>query len=431
MSKRPIVTAISCALVTAAGIAAGCGAPPAERATGDIAQAMEASLAGGTERFDQAAWEALLSSGTKDGLVDYRFMQAHRAELDAYLARVAGSRLGSLTAGHLEALLINAYNACTVRSILEHPGVASIRDIPGVWTEKRHRVGGFDLTLDDIEHRLLRPFFRDPRLHFALNCASRSCAPLPSWAYDGDRIGEELDERTRTFLSSPANVKVEGTRLRVSKYFDWYGEDFTAAGWTKSAPSVAAFIAPYAAPDVKAFIDRQGGRPSLVFGEYDWSLNAAAPLDPSPGRDRPGASSSVQSLISRATSRSSAHVFSIRAAFLGSTSFPDASNASPARMICTVAGRIRTPSAVSTCRSARTARTAPYGPGEAPMRSATFLLNGLPGGREAQSMTFLRVPGIEWLYSGVQMRRASEAAILSLNLRAPSGSPWLASMSPS
>jgi len=269
--------AVACGLA----IAAACGAPSAERATGDVARAVETALAGGTERFDHAGWRTLLAGGTKDGLVDYRFMQEHRSELEAYLRSVAGSRLDRLAPGHLEALLINAYNACTVGSILDHPDVSSIRDIPGVWTKIRHRVGGFDLTLDEIEHRILRPYFRDPRLHFALNCASRSCAPLPPWAYDGDRIDAQLEERARSFLSDPRNVRVEGSKLLVSRYFDWYGSDFTAKGWKGSESSVAATIARYAAPDVKAFIDRHSGKPPIGFLDYDWSLNAAVPPDPS------------------------------------------------------------------------------------------------------------------------------------------------------
>ena len=287
MSHRPAVTLTSCAVVLAAGIAAGCGGPSAERAKGDVAKAVEASLARGTERFDHTAWGMMLERATKGGLVNYRFMQEQRAGLDSYLKSVAEARLDRLAAGHLEALLINAYNAYTVRSILDHPGVPSIRKIPGVWTETRNRVGGFDLTLDDVEHRLLRPFFRDPRLHFALNCASRSCAPLPPWAYDGDRIEEQLDERARSFLSDPKNVRVEGSKLLVSKYFDWYGGDFTTRGWKGTESSVANYIARYAPSDVKVFIDRHGGKPPIGFLDYDWSLNAAVAPEPSV---RPGSS---------------------------------------------------------------------------------------------------------------------------------------------
>ncbi len=267
--------------VWAQAVAGGCAAPAANRATGDVAKAVEASLARGTERFDHAAWGRLLEAGTRDGLVDYRFMQQHGADLQAYLDAVAAAPLDRLAAGHLEALLINAYNAYTVRAILDHPDVASIKKIPGVWSETKRRVGGFDLTLDDVEHRLLRPFFRDPRLHFALNCASRSCAPLPLWAYDGDRIDAQLEERARSFLSDPKNVRVEGERLLVSKYFDWYGGDFTADGWRGRAPSIPVFIGRYAAPDVKSFVEARKAKPAIAFEEYDWSLNAAVPPDPS------------------------------------------------------------------------------------------------------------------------------------------------------
>jgi uncharacterized protein DUF547 len=165
-----------------------------------------------------------------------------------------------------------------VASVLDHPRVASIRDIPGVWTERRHRVGGFDLTLDEIEHRILRPFFKDPRIHFALNCASRSCAPLPAWAYDGDRLEAQLEERARAFLADKRNVRVEGSNLLLSRYFDWYGSDFTAAGWRGTAPSIADYVARHAAPDVARFIDKHAGKPPIGFRDYDWSLNAAGSM---------------------------------------------------------------------------------------------------------------------------------------------------------
>ena len=265
------------AVVSAAALSSACGAPSAERATGDVARAVEASLRGGTGRFEHAGWGRLLEKGTAGGQVDYGFMRDHRADLAAWLKAAGDASLERLAPAHLEALLINAYNALTVASILDHPGVASIRDIPGVWTKRRHRVGGFDLTLDDIEHRVLRPFFRDPRLHFALNCASRSCAPLPGWAYDGDRLDAQLEERARAFLADARNVRIDGPRLLLSRYFDWYGSDFTAAGWKGTAPSIAAYVARGSSPDVTRFIQSQGGKPSIAFLDYDWSLNAAGP----------------------------------------------------------------------------------------------------------------------------------------------------------
>ena len=262
---------------------AACGAPAATRAKGPVARAVDASLASGTERFDNALWDHLLAEGTRDGLVQYLYMKDRRDRLEAYLSAVAAAPLDRLAPGHLEALLINAYNASTVLSILDHPRVTSIKEIPGVWDAAKHRIGGFDLTLDEIEHRILRPFFRDPRIHFVLNCASKSCAPLPPWAVDGDRIDAQLEERTRSFLGDPRNVKVERGGLLLSKYFDWYGADFTTEGWRGAAPSAAEYVARYASPEVAAFIQSKRGRPAIGYLEYDWSLNAAplpAPVPP-------------------------------------------------------------------------------------------------------------------------------------------------------
>ncbi len=261
-------------------LAAGCGAPAARQASGEVARAVEASLASGTEWFGNDDWTRILAGGTRGGLVDYDFMRRHRVEIDAYLTRVASAPLARLAAGHLEALLVNAYNAYTIESVLEHPSITSIKEIPGVWTETKHRVGGFDLALDDIEHRLLRPFFKDPRIHFVLNCASRSCAALPPFALEGDRIEAQLEERARVFLTTPGNVRVEEETLVLSRYFDWYGRDFIAPGWRGAAATAAAYLAPYAGKDVAAFIEKHHGEPPIRFASYDWALNSALSPDP-------------------------------------------------------------------------------------------------------------------------------------------------------
>lgn len=257
-------------------LAASCGAPASEPATGDIAADVQLSLTSGTATFDNGAWGALLAAGTRDGLVDYAYMASHAADLDAFLARVAAVDLGSLAPEELKALLINAYNALTVRSILDHPTVSSIREIDGVWSGLTWLVGGHRLTLDTIEHNLLRPFFRDPRIHFAVNCASRSCAPLPPWAYTGSELDEQLEERSHAFMTDEANVGLDGSDLLVSRYFDWYGEDFTADGWKPRAETIAAFIARYAAPEIR---DAVSANPQirLSFRDYDWALNALTP----------------------------------------------------------------------------------------------------------------------------------------------------------
>lgn len=261
-----------------ASTAAACGAPPARPATGPVADDVLAAIERGTESFDHSDWGELLAGGTRDGLVDYTYFQRHQGELDAYLDRLAHADLAALAPRELEALLINAYNALTIRVILDHPHVSSIREIDGVWTRITHPVGGHELTLDEIEHNLLRPFFRDPRVHFVLNCASMSCPPLPPWAFMGEALEEQYEELTRAFLRNPENVRVEDGRLLLSRYFDWYGEDFILEDWDPRAPTIPAFVARYASPEVADFI-RERGDPPVRFLEYDWSLNAVVPPD--------------------------------------------------------------------------------------------------------------------------------------------------------
>jgi len=273
LAAVPVAVALLLALLLT--VPAACGAPASRPASGEIAEEMRASLASGEAVFDAAPLDRLMAEGTRDGLVDYGYFQSHRQDLDAYLRRVAEADLAALDPDHLMALLINAYNALTIRSILVHWPVDSIREIDGVWTETKHTVGGYELTLDGIEHNLLRPFFQDPRIHFAVNCASASCAPLPPWAYSGEELEAQLEERSRSFLSDPANVRVEEGTLLLSKYFDWYGEDFTAEGWEPRAETIPEFVARYTREDVKEFITEHAGSPPVEFLEYDWSLNAA------------------------------------------------------------------------------------------------------------------------------------------------------------
>jgi hypothetical protein len=254
-------------------------APASEAAGGDVGSAVRQALEKGTARFDHAAWDRLLAAGTRDGLADYGYFTAHRAELDEYLGRVGAAPLAQLSAAELQAFLINAYNAYTIQSILDHPGVASIRDISGVWDSAKHRVGGFDLTLDDVEHQILRPYFKDPRIHVAVNCASMSCAPLPPWAFTGEHVDHQLEDWTRRFFAAPKYLNLRDGKLQVSKLLDWYGKDFTAPDADPRADTLQAFIARYGPDDVRAFIEqhttREGEPPPLEFLEYDWSLNQA------------------------------------------------------------------------------------------------------------------------------------------------------------
>ncbi len=257
--------------------ALGCR-PRAAPASGEIGAQVAQALAGGSATFDHSAFDALLRAGVRDGLVDYPWFAARRPALDTYLEAIGRAPIARLERAELMALLINAYNAYTIASILDHPGVASIRDRSGVWDPQAHRVGGFDLTLDKIEHQLLRPYFRDPRIHVAVNCAAVSCAPLPAFAFSGHALEVQLEELTRAFFSNPGYARLDGDRLRLSKLLEWYGDDFIHRDAAPRADSLALFVARYAPAETAERLRAGGVR--VEFLDYDWALNHAG--QPSP-----------------------------------------------------------------------------------------------------------------------------------------------------
>jgi hypothetical protein len=239
----------------------------------------------GRKRFDHGLWDAIVSEYAVEGgrRFDYRGLKREEHRLTTYLDALSTADLESLSGPELEALFLNAYNAFTVRTILDRMTasgefeIASIRDIPDVFTREAHRVGGFRLSLDQIEHNILRPTFRDPRLHFAVNCASISCPPLPQDAFEGGRLEEQLERATGNVLRNPDYVSVEKDELLLTKILDWYGGDFVNPQYRGSAKSVPDFVAKYASGEVRRFLDERKGDVKVLFREYDWRLNRAEP----------------------------------------------------------------------------------------------------------------------------------------------------------
>jgi hypothetical protein len=133
-------------------------------------------------------------------------------------------------------------------------------------------VAGMKMSLDDIEKGVLSAKFGDPRVHFALVCASRGCPPLPRFAYTEENVQSKLEDETRRYLNSPRGTRIDRAKnvLYVSKIFDWYREDFV-----RKSGSIEAFIRPYLEKEAAEFLDSQ---PKIDFLPYDWSLNAQAPL---------------------------------------------------------------------------------------------------------------------------------------------------------
>lgn len=268
------------ASVLVAAVAA-CGAPKAAPIGGDIASVLEQGIANGSERFDHSAWDELVRAYVReDGRrFDYVGLKAEEDKLNAYLRDIGSADLSVLAPQEIQALFANAYNAYTIRTVLDHVSVdgsftiESIQDVPDVFTRQSHEVGGFTLSLDNIEHNVLRPMFKDPRFHFAVNCASITCPPLPTRAFTGDELGEQLDHVTRAALTNPDYVTVEDDALLVTKIMEWYGSDFVDPDNVGSEPTLAGFIAKYATEDVRDFIASKDAGPTVRFRAYDWSLN--------------------------------------------------------------------------------------------------------------------------------------------------------------
>lgn len=255
-----------------------CSAPAAELFDGPIVAEMKTGQESGSKIFDHSDYDALLKEHVDidNGRVDYAGFKSDEAKLDAYLKTIAEVDMKELGGDEQHALLINAYNAYTVKLILENYPIDSIRDTSDPWGSERYVVGSHRLSLDNIEHNLIRPIFKDPRIHFAVNCAAKDCPPLRPFAYTGAKLDDQLDEATRAVLSSSRFVRVESDRLHVTKLFDWYGDDFVNKEFKGHASNAARYIARYTSTEVREFIESKDNDPTIRFLDYDWSLNDTA-----------------------------------------------------------------------------------------------------------------------------------------------------------
>lgn len=251
-------------------------APKANLLDSPIVSKLEQGIASGESTFDHTGFDALLTQhvDATAGRVDYAGLQRDRGKLDAYTGALGEAKLEQLPAREQQALLINAYNAYTLTLILDHyPTIASIRDVENPWKTAKYKVGGFTVSLDDIEHGLLRPLYRDERVHFAVNCASVGCPPLQPRAFTGEALDAQLTDAAKATLGSDRYLAVRGDKLAVTKILEWYGSDFTDPSYRGHKASIPAYVSQYAAPEVKRFIDDRGGAPKVTFMDYDWSLN--------------------------------------------------------------------------------------------------------------------------------------------------------------
>jgi len=246
--------------------------------------------------FDAAysQWDELLHRhvkalpGGNASRVDYAAIARERASFDAVLAdlqSVTRAQFEGWSKPAQEAFLINAYNAFTIAKILaRYPNLRSIRDFGSVfgnpWKDRFFRLLGEERSLDDIEHGMLRKegVYDEPRVHFAVVCASIGCPMLRNEAFTPARLEEQLEDGMRRFLSDRSRNRYDPAqgRLEVSRIFDWYGKDFEH-GW-HGFTSVKATLARYASqladrPEDRARVSAQAA--DVAFLEYDWALNDA------------------------------------------------------------------------------------------------------------------------------------------------------------
>lgn len=194
------------------------------------------------------------------GKVNYKNLKADKAALEAYLKTLSeNTPVDSWSKNDKFAYWINAYNAATLKTIVDNYPLSSITKLDGgkTWDVKRIKLGDKTYSLNDIENTILRPM-GDARIHFAINCAAKSCPPLLNQAFTGKNLNALLESRTKKFINDPkANALSKGGEIKVSKIFDWYGKDFY---------NITEFINRYA-------VSKVDSKAKIGYVEYDWALN--------------------------------------------------------------------------------------------------------------------------------------------------------------
>lgn len=242
--------------------------------TGGLSQPVAAAT------FDHSLFDQVLKKYVNDkGLVDYNGI-ARDTTFKEYIDSLATAKVDTMSLDAQLAFWINAYNAITIDKVIKWRPQKSVREtlIPGLWTStkfyssREHTVAGKRVSPDDIENNILRQQFKDPRIHFAIICASSGCPLLPRIAYTEENVQARLEEETRAYLNSSRGTIVNEAEntLYISKIFEWFAGDFVS-----KASSVPEFIKPYLSSRTLAFLEKD---PKISYLDYDWALNAQGPL---------------------------------------------------------------------------------------------------------------------------------------------------------
>lgn len=228
-----------------------------------------------TIQVSHKVWDDFLRKhlSQRDGvvLVDYTAATADSDALQGYLDGLAQTPVHSLNRTEQLVFWVNLYNALTVKVVLDNYPISSIKKISsglfatGPWQNKLIVVAARRLSLDDIEHRILRPVWQDMRIHYAVNCASISCPNLMMQAFSADQVEQMLEDAATAYINHPRGVTVKNGRLEVSSIYSWYAVDFGT-----SDAAVIAHLKQYAKPELRAQLQ---GISSIADDHYNWSLN--------------------------------------------------------------------------------------------------------------------------------------------------------------
>jgi hypothetical protein len=224
--------------------------------------------------FSHHTFEQLLQAHVSGGVVDYPAIVSD-SRLEAYLQLLDMIDPTALpTRDHQLAFWINAYNAFAIKGIVDGYSPKTLYGRYRYFIAREYRVGGEGINLYDLEQRVLIPDFREPRIHFAIVCASRSCPKLQSRVFSPERLDGELDQAARAFINDPSRNAFDRERKRaqLSMIFKWFRRDFEAA-----AGSLPHYVSRYVT-DSELARDLMSGRYAVGFLEYDWSLNGPPPV---------------------------------------------------------------------------------------------------------------------------------------------------------
>ncbi len=241
-------------------------------------------------------YEKVLHTYVNDhGMVDYQGLKKNPEDLNIFLQSLKTldpERFHTWEEAERLAFWMNAYNALTLKVIIDHYPIKaslwgslrfpknSIRQIAGVWTKITFNVMGKEQTLDDIEHKIIRKQFNEPRIHFALVCAAKGCPILRNAPYVPERLSEQLDDQVKRLIQNPEKFRIEQQEntVYVTSLMKWYGEDFvptygekTIDGLSQTESAIMRFFAHYVSEQERQFLLR--GNYNIAYLDYDWSLN--------------------------------------------------------------------------------------------------------------------------------------------------------------